>query len=218
MGIDGTPVGPGASAAAAEKAITNMTSDTDPAGSVFSKLTLRSPKQTKNSIKLSWNKADKATKYVIYGNKCGKANKPKKIATVTGKTRTIQKLKKGKYYKYIIVALDKDNMVVTTSKLIHVATKGGKVGNNKSIQVKKSVLTKAKKLKAGKSLKVNAKAVPQSKKLKVQKHVAVRYESTDTSIASVSKKGVIKAKKKGTCNVYAYAQNGVFKKVKVVVK
>ena len=102
--------------------------------------------------------------------------------------------------------------------MIHVATKGGKVGNHKKVTVKKSVIKKAKKLKAGKSLKLKAKAVPQSKKRKVKKHVAVRYESTNTNIVTVSKKGVVKAKAKGTCHVYAYAQDGVFKKIKITVK
>ena len=67
---------------------------------------------------------------------------------------------------------------------------------------------------------LGAKAVPQSSKKKPKRHVAMRYESSDKSIATVSPKGVIKAvgKKGETCYVYAYAQNGVFKKIKVVVK
>ena len=84
--------------------------------------------------------------------------------------------------------------------------------------VSKSVIKKAKKLKKGKSLKLKAKAVPQSRKLKVRKHAAIRYESTNANIASVSKKGVVKAKNKGACYVYAFAQNGICKKIKVVVK
>ncbi len=56
MGIDGTPVGPGASAAAADKAITSMKADTDPAGSVFSTLKLNSTKQAKTSVTLKWAK------------------------------------------------------------------------------------------------------------------------------------------------------------------
>ena len=80
------------------------------------------------------------------------------------------------------------------------------------------IVTKAKKLKKGKKLSLKAKAVPQSKKLKVRKHVGVRYETTNKKIATLTAKGVVKAKKKGTCYVYAYAQNGVFKKIKVVVK
>ena len=129
-----------------------------------------------------------------------------------------KKLKKGTYYKFIIVALDQNNNVVSTSKLIHVATKGGKVGNHKRITVKKRIIKKAKTLKKGKSLKIRAKLVPQSKKLKVKKHVALRYESSNASIATVSSKGAIKARGKGTCSVYVFAQNGVSKKLKVVVK
>ena len=217
-GSDGTAVGPGASAASAAQAITNMAADTDLPGAAFGKLTLRSPKQGKNSITLSWAGVSGASKYVIYGNKCGKGNKPVKIAEVSGTTITRSNLAKGTYYKYIAVALDKNNMVVSTSKLIHVATKGGKVGNHKSVKVAKAVTKKAKALKVGKSLKLKAKAVPQSKKLKVKKHVAVRYESTNPSIATVSSKGTVKARSKGTCYVYAYAQNGVFKRIKITVK
>ncbi len=40
----------------------------------------------------------------------------------------------------------------------------------------------------------------------------------DSNIASVDKKGKIKGKNKGSCYVYAYAQNGVFSKIKVTVK
>ena len=222
-GSDGTPVGPGASAAAAERAITNMVSDDDPQGTVFGKLALKSPKQAKTSIDLSWNPVAGASSYVIYGNKCGKGIKPVKLAAVNGNKQTVttvagQNIKKGTYYKFIVVALDKSNNVVSTSRVIHVATKGGKVGNHKKVTVSKSVIKKAKKLKKGKSLKLKAKAVPQAKKLKVKKHVAVRYESTDNNIATVSKKGLVKAKNKGTCYVFAYAQNGVFKRIKVVVK
>ena len=221
-GKDGTAVGEGASAAAADKAITNMKSDKDLKGFVFAKLTLRSPKQTKTSVTIRWTRPAKAKKYVIYGNKCGK-NKPKKIATVTGNVKTFKKVagkkvRKGQYYKFLIVALDKNNCVVSTSRVIHVATKGGKVGNHKSVRVKKAILTKAKKLKKGKRLKLGAKMIPQSKKLRVRKHVALRYESTNKKIATVSAKGVIKARKKGTCFVYAFAQNGIFKKIKVTVR
>ncbi len=222
-GSDGTAVGPGASAAAAEKAITNMVSDSDPAGTVFGKLALKSPKQGKTSINLNWNAVPDANSYVIYGNKCGNGIKPVKLAEARSNTHVIsaigsQKLKKGTYYKFIIVALDKNNKVVSTSKVIHVATKGGKVGNHKKVTVKNSVIKKAKKLKKGKSLKLKAKAVPQTKKLKVKKHRTVMYESDDINIATVSKKGVVKAKNKGTCYIYAYAQNGVSRKIKIIVK
>jgi len=200
-----------------------MVSDSDPQGTVFGKLALKSPKQTKTSVDLSWNPVPGASSYVIYGNRCGKGIKPIKIGTVSCNKHTVgmvgsHKLEKGTYYKFIMVALDKNNRVVSTSKVIHAVTKGGKVGNHKRVTVKKPVIKKAKKLKKGKTLKLKARAVPQTKKLKVKKHRAVSYESTNTNIATVSKKGVVKAKNKGTCYIYAYAQNGVFRKIKVTVK
>ena len=42
--------------------------------------------------------------------------------------------------------------------------------------------------------------------------------STDTKVAKVTKKGVMKGVGKGTCYVYAYGHNGVSKKIKVTVK
>lgn len=49
-------------------------------------------------------------------------------------------------------------------------------------------------------------------------HRSICYESSNTKVATVSKKGVIKAKAKGSCTVYVYAQNGTYKAVKVTVK
>ena len=53
---------------------------------------------------------------------------------------------------------------------------------------------------------------------KVKIHRKVAWESDNVSIATVSKKGQIKGLKRGTCYIYAYAQNGVFAKIKVTVK
>ena len=50
------------------------------------------------------------------------------------------------------------------------------------------------------------------------KYRKIAFESGNTKIATVTNKGVIKGKKKGTCYVYVYAQNGISKKVKVTVK
>lgn len=45
-----------------------------------------------------------------------------------------------------------------------------------------------------------------------------RYESSKPAVCSVTSKGVIKGLKKGTCNVFVFAQNGVRKAIKVTVK
>lgn len=217
-----TAAGPGVYADDADKAIRAMTSDSDLSGSQFAPLKLKSTKQTKKSVTLTWTKANGAVKYVVYGNLCGSKNKPVKIVTMSGKSKKLtkvagKKITKGKYYKFIVVALDRNNKVVSASKLIHVASAGTKAGNYKSVSVTKTVVKKAKKMKAGKSLKLKAKAV-KSGKTKVKKHVSLRYESSNTNVATVTKSGVVKAGKKGSCYIYAYAQNGVCKRIRVAVK
>ena len=211
----------GASEEAVDTAVTKWKKETDPKGTVYNLLQARLSKATKTSIKLTYKKVKGAKKYVIYGNRCGLTRKLTKLTT-TGKTSMTfkkvlkKKVKKGTYYKFMVVAIDKKGKVITTSKIVHATTKGGKYGNDKK------VTTKAKKnkvsLKKGKSFKLRAKEVAQSKKLKVKRHRKINYETTNKKIATVSSKGVIKGKKKGTCYVYAYAQNGVFSKIKVTVK
>lgn len=222
-GADGTYYSRGASEKAINKAIASLKNDKDPKGTSFGLLQAKAKGAAKNSVTLGWTSVKGAKKYVVYGNACNvgkKVNKYVKLKTTTKKSITIKKIKgkkvkKGTYYKFMVVALDKNNRVIGSSKTVHVATKGGKVGNDKT------VTTAAKKnkvaLKKGKTFRLKAKAVPASKKLKVRRHRKISYESSNSKIATV-KNGVITAKKKGTCYVYAYAQNGVFKKIKVTVK
>jgi len=74
-------------------------------------------------------------------------------------------------------------------------------------------------LKAGKSAKLKAtlKGVKAGRKL--LEHVAeVRWYSTDTNVATVDANGKMKAVGKGSCTIYAIANNGVRKSAKVTVK
>lgn len=202
-------------ASTVDKQITTAKNDNDPKGSTFGLLQAKGQAKSKSSIKVTWKKVAGAQEYVVYGNACGAKNKYKKITTVKGTSFTQKKLKKGTYYKYLIVAVSGDK-ALATSKTVHVATKGGKVGNSKSV---KTVAKGGKvSLKAGKSFKLRGKEVAQFKKLKVKKHRTVAYESSNPQVATVSAKGVVKAKGKGTCYVYAYAQCGVCVRVKVTVK
>ena len=193
----------------------------DPSGTKFMLLQARAGKITKTSVQVVWKKVPGAKEYVIYGNKCGSKNKYKKLTTTTKRKLTYKKVagkkvKKGTYYKFLVYALDSNGKVISTSKTVHVATTGGKVGNDKKVTTaaKKNKVT----VKIGKTFKLKAKAVPASKKLKVQRHRKMAYETSNKKIATVSSKGVIKGKSKGTCYVYAYTQNGKFAKVKVIVK
>lgn len=205
-------IGEGSDVGKVNRKILNCKNDKDLAGSTFGKLCVKVKKSKKKAISLTWKKIQVAKTYVIYGAKCGTSYK--KIATVHRKTFTNKKLKKGTYYKYMVVALNEKGKVVAISKLIHVATKGGKVGNCKKLKVNKSKVN----LKQGRKFKLKVKQIAKSKKVKLKKHRKTAFESDNQDVAVVSKKGVITAKKKGKCSVYVYAQNGVYKQVKVTVK
>ena len=68
------------------------------------------------------------------------------------------------------------------------------------------------------SLKIEAEQLPETKKLKVKRHRGICFESSNSSIATVSSSGKVKAKKKGTCVIYIYSQSGTFSKMTVRVK
>ena len=199
------------------KFITGLKNDKDPKGASFAKFPAKQAKVTNNSVKLSWNKVKGAKYYLVYGNKCGSANRYQYIGKTSSTSFTQKKLKKGTYYKYLVSAFDANGKHIATSLTMHIVTKGEKFCNYKSVttKAKKNKVALAKK---GKTFKLGAKAVKESKKLKTKDHRKIRYESTDKKIAVVDANGKITAKKKGVCYVYAFAQNGINKKIKVTVK
>ncbi len=216
-------VGKGADIKTADSVIRKSTTE-ELKGSAYGKLTARATKTTKKAITLKWKKVSGATKYVVYANVCGTKNKFKKLTTVSSAKTALKvtkvagkKLKSGTYYKFLIVAVNSKGKVISTSSTVHAATKGGKYTNVKAITTaaKNSKVTLAK---AGKKFSLKAKTTLENKKLKLSTHRALRYESSNTKVATVNSKGVITAKKKGTCYIYVYAQNGVYKKIKVTVK
>lgn len=191
--------------------------DGDYKGSNFGLLRAQTTKLKKNSVTVKWNKVKNADGYIVYGAKCGAKSKYKVLKVVSAKTTsyTHKKLKKGTYYKYNVVAFKYVNGVKVTlaaSKKIHATTQGGKYGVAKSVKLNKSKAT----IKKGKTFKIKASEIKKDKKIK--RHRAICYESSNTKIATVNSKGKIKAKKKGKCTIYVYAQNGVYKTVKVTVK
>ena len=208
-----------------------VSTDTDLKGSSFGTLKARATKVTGNTIKVQWTAPKKAKRFSVFGNKCGKDvngqfNKYVKLTdTETAKTTSVtygevngDAVLPNTYYKFIVVALDADNRVVASSKTIHVATSGGTYTNAKSVTVAKKANKGKLTLKKGKSFKLKAKAVKANKKLTWKNHRAIKYETSNKKVATVSSKGVIRAKKKGSATIYAYAQNGIFKKVTVKVK
>ena len=192
-----------------QAAILAQKKDGDIKGSTFYLLQAKKKKVKNTSITIAWKKVKGAESYTVFASKCGQ--KFKNVKTLNKTSYTYSKLKKGTYYKFNVVANGGDK-ALATSKVLYIATSGGKVGNPSSVTVKKSSVSvkKNNKTKANASLK-NGKAT-------VKKHRKLSYESSNKEIATVDKNGVIKGKKKGTCYVYAYAQNGVFAKIKVKVK
>lgn len=199
---------------ALEESILNNTSDNDIPVSDFITLQAKASKVSGTYIKLSWKAPAEADSYVIYSGLAGRKNKYVKTASVTKTSFKSSGLKKGTYYKYIIMALDKDKNVLAVSKTVFASTRGGKVTNCKSVSSKKNKLS----LKSGKIYKLSGKAVKDNKSLKLKNYRSIRYVSSNPNIAVVSSQGVVRGMRKGKCVIYAYAQNGVSKKIVITVK
>ena len=194
----------------------------------FRRLRARSVKQTKTSVTLQWNIIKDADGYFVYGNRCNtgtKSYKYRKLATITGgdiSTWTQKDLKKGTYYKYVVKAyrlVNGKKVVTDTSISVHAVTGGGKYGNAKAVSVtqignKKNVSKIT--LKMGKTAQIQAKEVKKDKK--IARHRKLCYESSNTKVATVTPDGLIRATGKGTCTIWVYAQNGVYKALKITVK
>ena len=89
--------------------------------------------------------------------------------------------------------------------------------NAKKVKVSTKTIT----LKTGKQKTVKASVVKvtKSKKTLPAKYAkAVRFLSSNEDVATVNKNGKIKAVGKGSCYIYAIAQNGTNAKIKIKVK
>ena len=194
----------------------------------FRRLRARSVKQTKTSVTLQWNIIKDADGYFIYGNRCNtgtKSYKYRKLAIITGgdiSTWTQKDLKKGTYYKYVVKAYRMVNgkkVVTDISISVHAVTGGGKYGNAKAVSVtqigNKRNVSKIT-LKMGKTAQIKAKEVKKDKK--IERHRKLCYESSNTKVATVTPDGLIRATGKGTCTIWVYAQNGIYKALKITVK
>ena len=193
-------------------------------GTLMAKMTAKA----ENKLAIRWTRFKGAAGYDIFFAKCNKKGKKtvcKKVKSIKGnkKFKWIKTgLKKRSDYKAYVRAYVKKNgkkKYVSKSPVMRAYTGNGtkKFTNAKSVKVKKAKVT----LKKGKSFKIKAKVtkVKKGKKLMPKDHVAtLRYRSTNKKVATVSKKGKIKAKSPGTCKIYVYAHNGVSKTINVTVK
>ena len=180
----------------------------------------------RNKNRLSWNKVDGADGYIILADTCNTRSKKqektvKRVKTVVSGDRTTwihKKLKSAAWYKYQIKAFKMVNgkrVVISETPVVHAVTAGStRYANPVKVKVNKTKIS----VKAGKKKKIKASVVLPKNRICQQHCDEIRYVVVDETIAAVNRKGVIKAKSKGTTTVYAIAQNGVSKKITVTVK
>ena len=181
-----------------------------------------------NKLVVSWKKVkhiDGVDIYLSHCNRKEKKAKPKLYKSIKGNKitkYTIKGLKANTAYKAYAKAWVKENgkkKYVLKSPRAHVFTSGSTddYTNPKSVKANKSKVS----VKAKKSCKVKLRVVKLngSKILIPKRHTArIRWASTDKKVAKANKSGKIKGVKKGTCYIYFFATNGVYKKIKVKVK
>lgn len=169
-------------------------------------------------INLTWLKYKGAMGYEVYWSYCNGKKVYKKVTSTTKLKATHKKLSYKKSYKYFVIAykmVDGKKVYIAKSPQIHVAMKKDKRTNAKKVTTNKSKVT----LKPGKTFKIKASITRENKKKKLLQHaVKFRYYTDDYRVATVDKKGKIKAVASGKCNIYVIANNGVYKKIKVTVK
>ncbi len=171
------------------------------------------------SVTLNWNRVKEADGYIIYGARCGKTLR--ELATVEGNTNKTYKvtgLKKTTGYKFRVLAYNTVNgekQTLCGSNKAHVATAGGKYTNVKKLKVSDETVS----LRVGGSRTVSATYTLIDPSKKLAKHMRkIRFKSSDKSVAKVDINGEIRGIGEGTCYVYAYGSNGVYKKIVVNVK
>lgn len=181
-----------------------------------------------NSLKVDWNLVSGAEGYDIYAAKYnsktlkrsvmlkdGKAASTK-LTKVNGKKpdkKTVYQIK-VKAYRYVN---GKKQYIAESLSVFTAGKNSKKYTDAKSVKPDK----KTYQIKKNGTAVIKAKITKKSskKKLLPEKYVKqFRYFSTNEKIASVSAKGKVKAKKKGSCYVYIVAGNGAKTKVKIQVK
>ena len=177
---------------------------------------------SKTALKIAWTKVAGADGYDIFFARCSEAFKLKKtVGALESRVVRFRGLDKRESYKGYVRAwkrVDGQKIYIgKASPQVH-AVSGGYTNhkcNTRSVTLNKARLT----LKAGRSATLKAKLKGVKPGMNLLDHVPrVRFYSTDANVATVDDGGTVKAIGKGTCTVYAIANNGVRSKVKVTVK
>ena len=174
-------------------------------------------KADKTSQTLSYKRAVNVDGYLIYGGKCGEEMMKLTELPANTTSYTVKNLKQGTNYKYQVKAyrlIDGEQVIIMTSKVIHSITESKTYADPTEVTTDTASVM----LETGKSKTLSCQVIL-PKDMKLKEHTTViRYETSNKNIATVNIRGKITANAKGTCYVYAYAQNGVYKKIKVTVE
>lgn len=175
----------------------------------------------KSGVRLTWRKWEGCSGYEVYWSFCDGKRNYKKLKTVSSTGKRVgdhKELKKDRAYKYYVATYEiKDGRkyYLAKSPTIHVAMNREPRTNAKSIKLNKGKVT----LKNNQIFQIKAFVKKENKDKKLLEHEEkFRYYVDDRSVVDVSKKGRIRAKKKGVCTVFVIANNGVANKIKVTVK
>lgn len=192
-------------------------------------LMLKALAKGSSSQVLNWTPLSNVDGYIVYMAKCNTAKKKNKFVKVADITASAPQsfrksgLRKGTAYKYYVAAYQIKNgkkKVVRKSLCVHsiAGNYNQKYTNAKTISVKKHAVA----LKLGKTYQINPSAtgVIAGHKILQKGHAAMfRYVYIrDDQNVSVSKTGLVTAKKVGKCRVYVLGTNGVRTAVLVTVK
>lgn len=171
-------------------------------------------------VRLAWTGIKGADGYEIYGANCKVSTKAPLVKTVkNGSTyvTAISGLKKASSYRYYVRAYKMVNgkkTYLNQSNTIYIATACGTRTNAKAVTVASTSIT----LKKSKTKNLSATVTSVNSKKKLFYRTAkLTYTTTDKKIATVTARGTVTAKAKGTCYIYVSAANGVYTKVKVTV-
>ena len=171
-----------------------------------------SVKKSKKGVMVTWTPIDGADGYDVYFNYCGK-NKVKKVARCHGNKVLINKFHgkkiQDKNYKVQVKAYkktDKGRVYIANTVIAHVA-------KNNNLNVRKVKATMPLVIKVGETASIN---INKTKQLSDKHAKSYRFATTDPTIAKV-KNGQVVGMKAGTCEIYVYAVNGVYKKFTLTV-
>ncbi len=198
----------------------------EPSGSVLFKKSLpffvmkAKGNATGTRINLSWEKFRGATGYDVYWSYCTGKDEYNKLANNAKNLKYADNnLNNRREYKYFTVAykiVKGKKVYLGKTNVVHVAMVNAAKTNAVSITVNKKAVALAK----GKTFKIVKKVKLEDPKKKQLNHLLKNelYRTSNSKVATVSTAGVIKGVGKGTCYVYAFADNGVYAKIKVTVK